>query len=246
MGFALRKEYQPLHWWLLYICTFLLLSVCLFTTPVTAGSSTSLQMAVPRSGMLIPLYIYPTPGAWDPLYSASVHSPDTLRIPLFSYTFLICARIKSHPSVDFIVVINPASGPGAFPLPDSIYTQEITKLNTYANVRTIGYVPMGYGRTPIEKTYADIAKYVGWGDRNPNIAMQGIFLDESPQVSDGYNTTYVDNVRKYVKSQKGLSGGLLGKWNLLCLLCTSMPRSKVCSGAFKIRPLGGLIYGRKS
>jgi hypothetical protein len=130
---------------------------------------------------------------------------------MLSCTILTCSRIQSHPSVDFIVVINPASGPGALLLPDSTYTQEIEKLNRYANVRTIGYVPMGYGRTSIEKTYADIAKYVGWGDRNPNIAMQGIFLDESPQISDSYNSTYVDNVRKYVKSLKGLSGGLLGK-----------------------------------
>jgi hypothetical protein len=96
-------------------------------------------------------------------------------------------------------------------LPDTIYAQEIYKLNHYANVRTLGYVPMDYGRRPIEKAYADIARYVGWGNQYPQLAMQGIFLDESPQVADNHNTTYVENVRRYVKAQKALAGGLLGE-----------------------------------
>jgi Spherulation-specific family 4 len=120
-------------------------------------------------------------------------------------------RIQSHPSVDFIIVINPASGPGPDSLPDTIYAREIIRLNSYANVRTIGYVPMNYGKKPIESTYADITKYCGWGNQNPSLAMQGVFLDESPQIADPHNITYVENVRNYVKSQKALSSGLLGK-----------------------------------
>jgi len=30
------------------------------------------KAAVPRSGVLVPLYVYPSPGAWDPLYNAYV------------------------------------------------------------------------------------------------------------------------------------------------------------------------------
>jgi hypothetical protein len=109
-------------------------------------------------------------------------------------------------------VINPANGPGSTSLPDSGYSREIMRLNTYANVRTIGYVPISYGRRPIESTSADIVKYMGWGSQDPRLAMQGIFLDESPQIADDHNTTYVEEIRRYIKAQRSLSGGLLGKF----------------------------------
>jgi hypothetical protein len=96
-------------------------------------------------------------------------------------------------------------------LPDDVYANEITRLNGYSNVRTIGYVPINYGRRSIQKTHADIDKYSSWGKQNVNLAMQGIFLDESPQVADKHNTTYVKDVRKYLKAQRALSNGLLGK-----------------------------------
>jgi hypothetical protein len=147
------------------------------------------------------------------VYGFLRHRLDSVR----SATETDSHRINSHPSVDFVVVINPANGPGPDVLPDSIYAQEIYKLNRYANVRTLGYVPMDYGKRPIEKAYADIARYVGWGNQYPQLAMQGIFLDESPQVGDNHNTTYVENIRKYVKSQRALAGGLLGESTCLNL-----------------------------
>jgi hypothetical protein len=72
-------------------------------------------------------------------------------------------------------------------------------------------VPVNYGRRALQKTQADIDKYSSWGTQNVNLAMQGIFLDESPQVADNHNTTYVKNVRKHLKSKRALSNGLLGK-----------------------------------
>ena len=39
--------------------------------------------------VLLPLYVYPESGAWDPVYSA----------------------VSSNPSVEFVVVVNPDSGP---------------------------------------------------------------------------------------------------------------------------------------
>jgi hypothetical protein len=75
-------------------------------------------------------------------------------------------------------------------------------------------VPINYGRRPIQQTHADMDKYSSWGIQDVNLAMQGIFLDESPQVADSHNTTYVKDVRKHLKSQRALSNGLLGKKNL--------------------------------
>jgi len=143
--------------------------------------------AVPRSGMLIPLYIYPAPNAWDPLFAA----------------------IQSHPSVDFIIVINPASGPGPGPSPDANYVREIQRLNEFPNVRTIGYVAVDYGRKLIDSAFSDVDKYSVWGETNQLLAMQGIFLDESPQIADDHNTTYLERMRHYIKGQKSLADGLL-------------------------------------
>jgi hypothetical protein len=114
--------------------------------------------------------------------------------------------------VDFIIVVNPANGPGSGALPDANYTREITRLNTYSNVRTIGYVAVDYGRRPIANAFADIAKYAGWPGENQRLSMQGIFLDESPQLADSHNISYLQQVRNNVKSTRQLSGGLLGKF----------------------------------
>jgi hypothetical protein len=54
----------------LYLILFFLLNVLLFAIPVVADFGNKLQAMAPRTGMLIPLYIYPVPGAWDPLYAA--------------------------------------------------------------------------------------------------------------------------------------------------------------------------------
>jgi hypothetical protein len=48
----------------------LLFSTIFFSIPVSAGTDNSSQAMAPRSGVLIPLYIYPVKGAWDPLYQA--------------------------------------------------------------------------------------------------------------------------------------------------------------------------------
>lgn len=50
---------------LLAFCSFLLFSI-----PAYAGSDYPSHAMAPRSGVLIPLYIYPVAGAWDPVYQA--------------------------------------------------------------------------------------------------------------------------------------------------------------------------------
>jgi hypothetical protein len=84
-------------------------------------------------------------------------------------------------------------------------------LNTFANVRTIGYVAVQYGRKSIEAAFEEITHYAAWSGQNRGLAMQGIFLDESPQIADDHNSTFLDQVRGHLKTQKALSGGLLGK-----------------------------------
>jgi hypothetical protein len=72
MGNALNWFTKPTtcRRWTLYFFTFAVLSTLIFAVPVLADLGKSAQAMSPRSGMLIPLYIYPTKGAWDPLYDA--------------------------------------------------------------------------------------------------------------------------------------------------------------------------------
>ena len=67
--------------------------------------------------ILLPLYIYPLPGAWDPLFNAA----------------------KANPTVTFQAVINPYSGPNG-PCPDASYINATSYLNTIPNIKTLAYV----------------------------------------------------------------------------------------------------------
>ncbi|TLD38507.1 cell surface spherulin 4-like protein [Venturia nashicola] len=135
--------------------------------------------------------------------------------------------IQTHPSVDFTVVINPASGPGPDPLPDPNWTKEIERLNTFSNVRTIGYVALDYGKRAVDGAYADIAKYAQWRATNPSLAMQGIFLDESPQLADEYNTTLLAEVKTKIKNTYGLASGSIGKVPFVVMNPGSIPDSPI-------------------
>lgn len=95
----------------------------------------------------------------------------------------------------FVVVINPASGPGSTPYPDSNYIKAISQLNAFNNVITIGYVRTNYGNQPIVNVTADINTYAGWSSYSAaNISMHGIFFDESPAVNVSSSLSFMKNV----------------------------------------------------
>ncbi|KAF5000932.1 hypothetical protein FGRMN_1389 [Fusarium graminum] len=106
-----------------------------------------------RPHLVVPLYIYPAPGAWEPLLQAARKSPD----------------------VSFIVIVNPFNGPGVDALPDSNYQNALTQLSAFPNVQLLGYVYCGYCRRDIGDVQKDIAIYSGW---NLNFRIAGIFFDE--------------------------------------------------------------------
>merc|ERR1711977_487590 len=94
-----------------------------------------LMMSGLKSSVLLPLYIYPLPKAWDPLYTA----------------------IESHPTLDFTIIINPNSGPGKTGLPDEDYSREIARLSKYPNVYMVGYVRVNWCKRDLEKVFMDAA-----------------------------------------------------------------------------------------
>lgn len=128
--------------------------------------------------VLLPLYIYPgtSASAWSSVFSA----------------------VAAHPKVQFQIVVNPNSGPGAGPLPDSNYIPAIAKLNAYPNVKTLGYVDTSYTNRAYSAVIADINTYANWSSyKHANISMAGIFLDDVTDSTSKAAHQYMRNVSSY-------------------------------------------------
>ena len=94
--------------------------------------------------ILLPLYIYPGT-------SASAWSNAT-------------AAIAAYPKVQWQIIINPNSGPGTTSYPtDSNYIAGISKLNSYPNVITLGYVDTNFAKRAYSAVTSDIDVYAKWG-----------------------------------------------------------------------------------
>lgn len=105
----------------------------------------------------VPLYVYPSPGAWSPLFAAA----------------------ERNSSVRFDVIINPASGPGGA-VPDANYVIQVAKLRSLPNVLLFGYVHVQWGHRPIQDVLRDISTWAKWSDHATDIHIDGIFVDEGP------------------------------------------------------------------
>ncbi|KAI0813061.1 putative cell surface spherulin 4-like protein [Xylaria sp. FL0064] len=131
----------------------------------TSASAALLAVsAVSATGILLPLYVYPSKiwddGAanWQPALEAMAASPN----------------------VPWLAVVNPGDGPGATGSPgnaDSNYISGVQQLNAQANVQTIGYVRTDYGASDPAELQANITNWAGWGAAD--IGVKGIFFDES-------------------------------------------------------------------
>lgn len=169
-------------------------SQCLAAMALLAAQSSAISI-------LLPLYVYPEDSlaAWN---SAGLFS-----------------TIAAYPDVQWQIIVNPASGPGntsANPYPDSnyigtftrlsrIYSQPliffsagISKLNSYSNVQTIGYVDTATGGRPYSSVTADIQAYANWANYSPkNIAVKGIFFDDFTVSTTQASYTYASNIANY-------------------------------------------------
>jgi hypothetical protein len=163
--------------------------------------------ALTSMSILLPLYIYPTPGAWDPLYAAYVN----IEIPSIHALILISAQ--AHRNVDFTVILNPCSGPCLGSLPDQVYLDEVPKLRLHPNIRTLGYVATHYTDKPIESVLTEIDIYSRW----PKIAnetgfrVDGIFLDETPSTYSTDEYEYLKVAAQAVRNGTTFKDRLIGK-----------------------------------
>ncbi|KAH7360230.1 Spherulation-specific family 4-domain-containing protein [Rhexocercosporidium sp. MPI-PUGE-AT-0058] len=168
----------------LWILSILLLVVVIAIVVPIAVMFGKKKNNTPRSDVLVPLYVYPNPGAWDPLFEAA----------------------ERYPHLNFTAVVNPASGPGDTPSPDANYTREIPRLNSYPNVRTVGYVSTSWTNRNVSLALADIQTYSKWASNStvPNLGMRGIFLDETPATWTAESQEYLEDIASAIRSDAGL------------------------------------------
>lgn len=117
--------------------------------------------------------------------------------------------IVEYPNITFLVVINPASGPGALPLPDSNYVREIRCMNSHANVRTLGYVSTNYAKRDFNNVKSDIQKYSAW--HGAGQGLRGIFFDETPAEYNADSADFLLEAQREARHAPGFTAE--------CLVC---------------------------
>src|SRR2546428_12586398 len=113
-----------------------IVTVLFFAVIVTATARISFA-APSSSGVVIPLYTFPTDGSW----AASLQTKN------------------AHPNVPIIAIINPSDGPGGSS--DSNYVQGVKNFQA-AGIIVIGYVATGYASHGMSDLDAQISRYKNW------------------------------------------------------------------------------------
>ncbi|KAF4978234.1 hypothetical protein FZEAL_5339 [Fusarium zealandicum] len=142
---------------------------------ITASLLFGQAMSVAATGIVLPLYTYPSmewnDGAanWKPVFDA----------------------ISADSNIPWLVVVNPENGPGATGEPgndDVNYVAGTSKLNSYSNVKTIGYVRTDYAQSPLDELKASITTWSEWATYpDADVAVHGLFFDESSADFDYLN-----------------------------------------------------------
>jgi hypothetical protein len=151
----------------------------------------TLASTVSATGILLPLYIYPSINFRD---NASNWQPGF-------------AAIEANPGVSWQVVIDPNDGPGNSGLPgddDDNYKYGVSRLNGYRtsgqyDLTLTGYVHVNYSVIPEEAVRNNITIWNSWStDTAEDISVQGIFFDESPIAAE--NFTYMNDLISFARS----------------------------------------------
>jgi hypothetical protein len=108
--------------------------------------------------------------------------------------------------LNYTVIVNPDSGPGSTTIPNSDFIPAIQQLNSYTNVRTIGYIPTNYGARNIDDVLRDVETYSGWSTNATGIEMHGIFFDEAPHEYTAEVADFMSKCNAAVKGAPGLLG----------------------------------------
>lgn len=145
-------------------------------SPVTFTTFTVRSINYP--GIYVPLYKYP-----------DLQNPDGVWNTLF-------AAKKDHPSVLFVVTVNPSSGPGQ--AQDAVYASAVSELEKSGVEYILGYIPTDYSRQSPGRTVAElktlIDKYRDW---YPEV--NGIMFDQMH--ADASQLPFYSELAAYARSQ---------------------------------------------
>jgi hypothetical protein len=113
--------------------------------------------------------------------------------------------------VEFTAVVNIHNGPGDGALPNPEYSQAIETLNSFHNIRTVGYVATTWCARDLVSVLDDIAAYSFWGEYQDSLAMDGIFVDETPTQYTPSSASYLRTIAQAIHESDGLKEGYIGK-----------------------------------
>jgi hypothetical protein len=113
--------------------------------------------------------------------------------------------------VQFTAIINVHDGPGDGALPNPEYSHAITTLNGFNNVRTVGYVATTWCERTLSSVLDDIAAYSFWGEYQNSLAIDGIFVDETPTQYTQDSDSYLQTIAQTVRESDGLKEGYIGR-----------------------------------
>jgi hypothetical protein len=111
--------------------------------------------------------------------------------------------------VDFTLIVNPDDGPGKSSLPPDVWVKSVERLKSFRNVQLLGYVKIGYAKRSMGAVTDQIKKYASWTSKKRSIAVDGIFLDESPYIWNETNGKYLSDVHRTIKETTGLGRNLI-------------------------------------
>ncbi|ESZ93214.1 hypothetical protein SBOR_6410 [Sclerotinia borealis F-4128] len=126
------------------------------------------------TSILLPLYLYPTQGAWTWVTNA----------------------IAAYPSLPFTIIVNPNSGPGpSNAYPETEYIAGITTLTKYDNVKLLGYVDTRYMAKSTVAVDQEVETYKYWSTYTKgDIAIDGIFFDDAVNEWTSSSSTYMSAI----------------------------------------------------
>lgn len=96
-------------------------------------------------------------------------------------------------------------------MPNPEYAYAIETLNSFDNVRTVGYVATTWCTRDLTSVLDDIAAYSFWGEYRDSLAMDGIFVDETPTQYSLDTITYLETIAEAIHESDGLKEGYIGR-----------------------------------
>lgn len=117
----------------------------------------------------------------SPFSALSFHFPETRQLTRKASNYDLCSQ--ANPTVQWIIIINPNSGPSLDPNDPSLYCVPTLRSVLPAGSIITGYVRTGYNARSLGEIEADVKQYASWknikvkGGKTPKL--DGIFFDET-------------------------------------------------------------------